>query len=82
MSRVRRRERGVWQRRFWEHVIQDEDELIRCANYIHWNPVKHALVSRVRDYPWSSFHRFVRSGDYDPDWGSGGVVEIPGAEWE
>jgi REP-associated tyrosine transposase len=81
-SKVRHRERGVWQRRFWEHVIQNEDELIRCADYIHWNPVKHGLVTRVRDYPWSSFHRFVESGDYTLDWGSAGVVDIPGAEWE
>jgi REP-associated tyrosine transposase len=82
-SRIRHRERGVWQRRFWEHVIQNEDELIRCVDYIHWNPVKHGLVSRVRDYPWSSFHHFVKSGDYNLDWGSGGVVEdVPGAEWE
>jgi putative transposase len=81
-SRVRRRERGVWQRRFWEYTVRDEDDLIRCVDYIHWNPVKHGLVKSPRDYPWSSFHRFVESGDYPPDWGGTPPPEIPGAEWE
>ena len=82
-NRWRHRERAVWQHRFWEHTIIDEDDLERCVNYVHWNPVKHGLVSRVKDYPWSSFHRFVASGDYPADWG-GAVVcpDVPGAEWE
>ena len=82
-NHARHRERAVWQHRFWEHTVRDEDELERCTNYIHWNPVKHGLVSRVRDYPWSSFERFVQAGDYDIDWGTGVVCpDIPGAEWE
>jgi putative transposase len=81
-ARYLRRERGIWQRRFWEHLVRDEDDLICCADYIHWNPVKHGLVTRVKDYPWSSFHRFVEAGDYDPDWGSGDAIDVPGAEWE
>lgn len=68
-SHRRRRERGIWQRRFWEHTCRDEDDLKRCVDYVHWNPVKHGLVARVRDYPWSSFHRFVTMGEYDEDWG-------------
>ncbi|MEZ6095658.1 MAG: transposase [Pirellulaceae bacterium] len=68
-SQKRRGERGVWQPRFWEHMIRDEHDLERCADYIHWNPRKHKLVKRVRDWKWSSFHRFVRSGQYDIDWG-------------
>jgi putative transposase len=68
-SRIRRRERAVWQRRFWEHTCRDQDDVWRCIDYIHWNPVKHGLVERVQDYPWSTFHRFVRAGDYDLDWG-------------
>ena len=68
-SQSKRGERGVWQPRFWEHSIQDEDDLIRCVDYIHWNPRKHKLVSRVRDWPWSSFHRFVSCGDYSIEWG-------------
>ncbi|HEV3440433.1 MAG TPA: transposase [Gemmata sp.] len=81
-SRLKHRERGVWQRRFWEHVIRDENDLIRCADYIHWNPIKHGYVDRVRDYPWSSFHRFVQTGDYEQDWGGGAEVDVSGAEWE
>jgi len=61
--------RGIWQPRFWEHAVADENDLERCTDYIHWNPRKHGLVRRVRDWPCSSFHRFVKAGDYDPDWG-------------
>jgi putative transposase len=62
-------ERGIWQPRFWEHTIEDEEDLDGCVDYIHWNPRKHQLVSRVRDWPWSSFHRFVVAGQYDIGWG-------------
>jgi putative transposase len=68
-SRRRRRERAVWQRRFWEHTIQDEEDLASCVDYVHWNPVKHGLVSRVCDWPWSTFHRYVEAGHYGIDWG-------------
>jgi putative transposase len=82
-SRERHRERAVWQHRFWEHTVRDEDDLERCVNYIHWNPVKHGLVRRVKEYPWSSFSRFVSSGDYDLDWGGESEVpDVAGSEWE
>ncbi len=68
-SQRERGERGIWQPRFWEHMVRDEDDLERCADYIHWNPRKHGLVERVADWPWSSFHRFVRLGQYDINWG-------------
>ena len=68
-SQRRRHERGVWQPRFWEHTVRDEDDLERCVDYIHWNPRKHELVHRVRDWPWSTFHHFVTAGQYDLDWG-------------
>jgi len=68
-SREKHRHRGVWQRRYWEHTICDEGDLKRCADYIHWNPRKHNLVPRVADWQWSSFHRFVAAGEYEPDWG-------------
>ena len=68
-SRKKKGERGIWQRRFWEHAIRDEDDLIRCVDYTHWNPRKHGLVRRVRDWKHSSFFRFVESGDYNLDWG-------------
>ena len=68
-SRHNRRERAVWQRRFWEHTCRDEDDLKRCVDYVHWNPKKHGLVTNVCDWPWSSFHRFVTEGEYSADWG-------------
>ena len=68
-SRRRRGERGIWQRRFYEHMCRDEEDLKRLADYIHINPVRHRLVARVQDWPWSSFHRYVRLGEYPADWG-------------
>jgi putative transposase len=68
-SRHRHRRRGVWQRRFWEHCIADEDDLERHYDYIHYNPVKHGLVAAAKDWPYSSFHRFVRLGAYPLEWG-------------
>jgi putative transposase len=69
-SRKRHRERGIWQRRFWEHTVRDEADLKRCVDYVHWNPKKHGHVSNIRDWPWSSFHRFVTLGEYTLDWGA------------
>jgi len=68
-SRIRQGQRGVWQKRFWEHTCRDENDLKRCVDYVHWNPKKHQLVSSVKDWPWSSFGRFVTLGEYPPDWG-------------
>jgi putative transposase len=61
-SQVRRREAGVWQRRFWEHAIRDDADFERHVDYIHFNPVKHGYVTRVCEWPYSSFHRFVKNG--------------------
>ena len=68
-SRNRRREGGLWQRRFWEHCIRDSQDLARCRDYLHWNPVRHGHVSRVADWPYSTFHRWVAAGLYPLDWG-------------
>ena len=68
-ARQSKGERGIWQPRFWEHTIAGEEDLERCCNYVHWNPVKHGLVPRVQDWQWSSFHRFVRQGQYEIQWG-------------
>ena len=82
-SRTKQGERGVWQRRFWEHTVRDEDDLKRCVDYVHWNPVKHGLVSAVKDYRWSSFARFVRAGEYPEDWGMAeSPPDLPGAGWD
>ena len=77
-SKVARREKGIWQRRYWEHVIRDEADMPRHIDYIHFNPVKHGLVTRVCDWPHSSFHRYVAEGTLPKDWG-GDVGEIAGA---
>ena len=68
-SRKNREEATVWQRRFWEHLIRDEDDFQRHLDYLHFNPVKHGHVDSVADWPWSSFHRYVRKGVYPADWG-------------
>ena len=78
LAQQREGRRGVWQRRFWEHTIRDETDLERHADYIHFNPVKHGLVQRPRDWPWSSFHRWTRLGHYSPDWGRDAAsIELP-----
>ncbi|WP_435104261.1 REP-associated tyrosine transposase [Arhodomonas sp. AD133] len=59
----------IWQPRFWEHLIRDHDDLRNHLEYIHYNPVKHGYVIAPRDWPWSSFHRYVRTGIHPPDWG-------------
>jgi putative transposase len=76
-SKLRRRERGLWQRRFWEHAIRNESDLQRHIDYIHFNPVKHGLVRRVSDWPHSSFSRYAARGDLPPDWG-GDMSEVVG----
>lgn len=72
-------EYGLWQRRFWEHTVRDDDDFVRHVDYIHWNPVKHGLVSRVGEWPYSSFHRYVRMGWLPEDWG--GDVSDPGGHF-
>ncbi len=68
--RIRKNERGIWQRRFWEHQIRDEKDFATHADYIHFNPVKHGHAARAVDWPHSSFRRYVEAGVYDSDWGA------------
>ena len=68
-SRMKRRERGLWQRRFWEHLIRDKNDFNHHVDYIHWNPVKHGWVEKVIDWPYSSFHKFVKLGIYPENCG-------------
>lgn len=63
------RRRSVWQPKYWEHTIRDEIDLQRHLDYIHYNPVKHGYVACAKDWPWSSFHQWVRRGVYSQDWG-------------
>ena len=69
-SRMKKGELAVWQRRFWEHMIRDEDDLLHHVEYIHYNPVKHGLGTSPKDWLFSSFHDFVNQDLYDEDWGT------------
>jgi putative transposase len=79
-SRQRKGERGLWQRRYWEHVIRDETDYYRHANYIHYNPLKHGYVQAVKDWQYSSFHRWAAQGFYALDWAA--APEVIDADWE
>ena len=74
--RIARGERGIWQRRFWEHSIRNEADYARHVEYCYINPVKHGLVRRVQDWPHSSFHRDVKAGVFPLDWA--GEAELAG----
>ena len=67
-SRRKRRESDVWQRRFWEHTIRNEEDFRQHLDYIHYNPVKHNLVSCPHLWPHCSFNTWVRKGGYSADW--------------
>ena len=68
-SRKRKRERGIWQRRFWEHTIRDDNDLAMHINYIHFNPIKHVLVKKLSDWRWSSYNDYLNAGYYAESWG-------------
>lgn len=76
------REASIWQRRFWEHTITDEIDLETHLDYIHYNPIKHGYVTGAADWPWSSFHRFVKKGIYDLDWAGGDEGRLEMLEWD
>ena len=78
-TRLHRAERGIWQRRFWEHTIRDERDYVAHMDYVHFNPVKHGLVTQVADWPYSTFHRSVALGLYPAAW-SGGEAVLEGGE--
>ncbi len=69
-SKRHKREKGIWQRRFWEHCIRDQADWQRHMDYIHYNPVKHGYCASPGDWPYSSFRRSVERGLYRPDWGA------------
>jgi putative transposase len=77
-SKVAKREKGIWQRRYWEHAIRDDADLERHVDYVHFNPVKHGHVTCVADWPHSSFHRYVERGLLSADWG-GDMRDIQGS---
>ena len=75
VSRRVRGERGVWQRRFWEHRIADERDYAAHVDYVHFNPVKHGLVASADAWPYSTFHRAVARGRHPRSWGGEGLGE-------
>jgi len=82
-SRRRSQEAALWQRRFWEHQIRDEMDLQKHIDYIHFNPVRHGLVAEPNDWPWSTYHRYVRDGYYEQrplSHKAGGNVDLEGGE--
>jgi putative transposase len=80
-SRQKRQESGIWQRRFWEHQIRNDEDFERHLDYLHWNPVKHGNVQKVEDWPFSSFHRLVAQGIYPPDWGATEITEADSSKF-
>ncbi|WP_284451887.1 REP-associated tyrosine transposase [Methylophaga thalassica] len=68
-TRHSKNERGIWQRRYWEHLIRDEKDYMNHVDYIHYNPVKHGYVDKAIDWPHSSIHKFIRNGMIDKHWG-------------
>ncbi len=60
----------MWQNRYWEHTLINEDDLNKHLDYIHYNPVKHGYVESVKDWKYSSFHKFVKNSLYDLNWGN------------
>jgi putative transposase len=81
-SRIKRGETAIWQRRFWEHTLKDENELETRLDYTHFNPVKNGYVSQVADWEYSSFHRYVKEGIYAKDWNGGDEGRIQRLCWE
>ena len=82
LSEVRRRrgERGIWQRRFWEHAIRDDADYAAHLDYVHFNPVRHGYVAAASQWPYSTFRSCVERGLYPPDWIGSGVQDIPAGE--
>ncbi|WP_435103511.1 REP-associated tyrosine transposase [Arhodomonas sp. AD133] len=79
-NRRRRGERGIWQRRYWEHTIGDENDYRRHMDYIHFNPVKHGLVAHPAQWPYSSLHRYVAAGWHPQEWAGSEVEDLPAGE--
>ena len=75
-------ERGIWQRRFWEHLIRDQEDYDRHLDYIHYNPVKHNFAISATDWEASSFVEFVNKGAYQIDWGQNVSKELQGLDFE
>lgn len=73
---TRRGERGIWQRRYWEHTIRDDSDYATHMDYTHFNPVKHGFIARPAEWPCSSFSRCVSRGLYPADWEGGAAASV------
>jgi putative transposase len=82
LSRVRRAkgERGIWQRRFWEHAIRDDEDYRAHVDYVHFNPVKHGLATSPAAWPFSTFRVCASRGLYSPDWNGSNIQNLPAGE--
>jgi putative transposase len=74
-SRQAKGERGIWQCRFWEHLIRDLQDYEKHLDYIHYNPVKHGHVKSPSEWPHSSIHRYIKAGILPANWASTDVIE-------
>ena len=81
-SRQKKQEAAIWQRRYWEHTIDHQEDLEEHLDYIHYNPIKHGYVKQAGDWPYSSFPRYVKRGIYEPDWAGGETGRIQRLDWE
>ncbi len=75
LARKKKRERGIWQRRLWEHLIRDEIDYEHHVNYIHFNPVKHGYVDKPSNWKYSSIHSYIQRGILSEDWAWGNPIE-------
>ena len=75
-------EQGIWQRRFWEHAIREQEDFNQHCDYIHYNPVKHGLANSPCEWKQSSFRRLVEKGIYDVEWGRAVREELDGMDLE
>ena len=76
-SLQKRREGNLWQRRYWEHPIRNEEDFATHCDYIHYNPVRHRLCERPQEWEYSSIHRFIAEGIYPSNWGQKESCQIP-----
>jgi putative transposase len=81
-SRQKRKERNLWQRRFWEHLIRDERDFAKHCDYVHYNPVHHGLCQSPQEWEFSSIHRLIAQGVYPLNWGVDMVSEMPKGVWD
>ncbi|MHB8087574.1 MAG: REP-associated tyrosine transposase [Anaerolineaceae bacterium] len=81
-SHQKQKEAAIWQRRFWEHTLEDEDDFDAHFDYIHFNPVKHGYVEKPSDWQWSTFHRYVKDGIYVNQWCGGDIGKLGMLDFE